>query len=61
MPKENNIVLISRTRVKKRTWEKLKLIAQIMSERTGKETTREDLVRIGLDSTVRYYEEELGL
>jgi aryl carrier-like protein len=58
---EEEKVLISRTRIKKRNWLKLKVIAEILSVKQKEPITREDLVEIGLDSTVKYYERELKL
>jgi len=54
-------VLISRTRVNKEDWNKLKLIAQILSKRTKKDISREDLINHGLKSTVKYFEQKLEL
>ena len=54
-------VLISRTYVDKKAWQKLKLIASIMSERESKSITREDLVNLALISMVKYHEKEFKI
>jgi len=59
MPDDNK-VLVNRTRVDKDDWSKLKLIAQVLTER-GKATTREDLTALAIKSLREYYEQELGI
>jgi hypothetical protein len=58
---DDNLVLISRTKVSKNDWNKLKLIAQLLTEKGGKDVTREDLTSLAVNSTVKYYEKELGI
>ena len=61
MSEERTEVLISRTNVNKANWQKLKLIASILTQKTDKEITRESLTDLAIDSTVKYYEKELGI
>jgi hypothetical protein len=61
MSEEKTVVLISRTEVNKVNWNKLKLIANILTQKTDKEITRESLTDLAIDSTVKYYEKELGI
>jgi len=61
MSEEKTVVLISRTEVNKVNWNKLKLIANILTQKTDKDVTRESLTDLAIDSTVKYYEKELGI
>jgi len=57
----SNLVLISRTKVSKEDWNKLKLIAQLLTQKGNDSVTREDLTALAINSTVKYYENELGI
>jgi hypothetical protein len=52
---EEEKVLINRTRVNKTNWRKLKLIAQILSEKKKSLVTREMIVEYAIEGLIAHY------